>query len=69
MHCGYSFFKEINIIFQINTVFFNTKENQFKLLNSTAIFNIDNNNNKHPISILELFLKDHVTLKTEKSVL
>ncbi len=51
MHCGYSFFKEINIIFQINTVFFNTKENQFKLLNSTAIFNIDNNN-KHPISIL-----------------
>ncbi len=32
-----------------------------KNLSSTAVFNIDN---KHQISILEWFLKHHVTLKT-----
>ncbi len=40
-----------------------------KILNSTTVFNINNNNNKkvfleHQISILKLFLKDHLTLKT-----
>ncbi len=39
-----------------------------KILSSTTVFNIDNNNKKkvleQQISILEWFLKDHVTLKT-----
>ncbi len=37
-----------------------------KILNCTTIFNIDKNKKclKHQISILEWFLKDHVTLKT-----
>ncbi len=33
-----------------------------KILYSTDVFNIDNNK-KYQISILEWFLKDHVTLK------
>ncbi len=53
-------------LFQINAVLLNflfIKESWKK-----SVFNIDNNNNKcffqHQISILEWFLKDHVTLKT-----
>jgi len=57
-------------LFQINTVFFLTFSSWIltkciKILSRTTV-NIDNNKNalEQQISILEWFLKDHVTLKT-----
>ncbi len=43
-----------------------------KTLGQTTVFNVDHNNKKiieQKISILERFLNDHVTLKTENSAL
>ncbi len=62
------------VLFQINAflqTFYSSKNHEkcfavsTKLLSKTTVFNIDNFFLEHQISILEWFLKDHVTLKTE----
>ncbi len=63
--------KDINIIFQINTVIFYQRNMNkcitvsTKILSSTTVFNIDSKMFlEQQTSILEQFVKDHVTLKT-----
>ncbi len=68
--CGYHGLT-IVILFQIKHVLLNflfikeSKRNNIAIstliLSSTAVFNIDDNNLEHRISMLEWFLKDHVT--------